>query len=191
MAAVKETIEQVKTIDVDQYKYGFETQIESVRAPKGLDESTVRYISAKKNEPAWLLEWRLEAFHALEGDDGTGVGQGPLSEDRLPGSLLLLGAEIDGRAEEPEGCRSGTAQDVREARHSAQRTGNPRGRHLVQGCGRCRLRQRLGGHDLQGGIEEGRRHLLLDLGGRARASRTGEEVFRHASCRSPTTSMRR
>ncbi|MGL4397598.1 MAG: Fe-S cluster assembly protein SufB, partial [Hyphomicrobium sp.] len=62
MAAVKETIDQVKTIDVDQYKYGFETDIESVRAPKGLDESTVRYISAKKNEPSWLLEWRLEAF---------------------------------------------------------------------------------------------------------------------------------
>ncbi|MEQ1716262.1 MAG: Fe-S cluster assembly protein SufB [Hyphomicrobium sp.] len=62
MAAVKETIEQVKTIDVDQYKYGFETDIESVKAPKGLDESTVRYISARKNEPEWLLNWRLEAF---------------------------------------------------------------------------------------------------------------------------------
>ena len=62
MAAVKETIDRVKTIDVDQYKYGFETKIESVKAPKGLDESTVRYISAQKNEPAWMLEWRLEAF---------------------------------------------------------------------------------------------------------------------------------
>ncbi|MFN0217790.1 MAG: Fe-S cluster assembly protein SufB [Hyphomicrobium sp.] len=62
MAAVKETIDRVKTIDVDQYKYGFETQIESVKAPKGLDESTVRYISAQKNEPEWLLTWRLEAF---------------------------------------------------------------------------------------------------------------------------------
>ena len=62
MAAVKETIDQVRQIDVDQYKYGFETKIESVKAPKGLDESTVRYISAQKNEPAWLLQWRLEAF---------------------------------------------------------------------------------------------------------------------------------
>ncbi len=62
MAAVKETIDQVKTIDVDLYKYGFETKIESVKAPKGLDELTVRYISARKDEPAWLLEWRLEAF---------------------------------------------------------------------------------------------------------------------------------
>ncbi len=62
MGAVKETIDQVRQIDVDQYKYGFETKIDSVKAPKGLDESTVRYISAQKNEPAWLLQWRLEAF---------------------------------------------------------------------------------------------------------------------------------
>ncbi len=62
MAAVKETIDQVRQIDVDQYKYGFETKIESVKAPKGLDESTVRYISAQKNEPEWMLQWRLDAF---------------------------------------------------------------------------------------------------------------------------------
>ncbi len=62
MAAVQETIDQVRKIDVDQYKYGFETSIESIKAPKGLDETTVRYISAKKGEPEWLLNWRLEAF---------------------------------------------------------------------------------------------------------------------------------
>lgn len=62
MAAVRETIEKVKSLDVDKYKYGFETEIESVKAPKGLDESTVRYISEKKGEPAWMLTWRLEAF---------------------------------------------------------------------------------------------------------------------------------
>jgi Fe-S cluster assembly protein SufB len=62
MPAVPETVERVRSIDVDQYKYGFETNIESDKAPKGLDESTVRFISEKKNEPAWLLEWRLEAF---------------------------------------------------------------------------------------------------------------------------------
>src|SRR5262249_26870474 len=41
---------------------GFTTPIESEKAPKGLSEDTVRFISAKKNEPAWLLEWRLDAF---------------------------------------------------------------------------------------------------------------------------------
>src|SRR5207247_2995092 len=54
--------EQVRRIDVDQYKYGFETLIESEKAPKGLSEDTVRFISARKNEPDWMLAWRLEAF---------------------------------------------------------------------------------------------------------------------------------
>jgi Fe-S cluster assembly protein SufB len=62
MAAVQQTIDQVQRIDVDQYKYGFETNIESVRAPKGLNGDTVRFISDKKGEPAWMLEWRLDAF---------------------------------------------------------------------------------------------------------------------------------
>ena len=62
MAAVRETVEAVKTLDVDQYKYGFSTDIESVQAPKGLSEDIVRFISAKKNDPAWMLEWRLEAY---------------------------------------------------------------------------------------------------------------------------------
>ncbi|MDX6805408.1 Fe-S cluster assembly protein SufB [Terrihabitans rhizophilus] len=62
MPAVQETIDQVRLIDVDQYKYGFVTDIESERAPQGLSEDTVRYISAKKSEPEWLLEWRLDAY---------------------------------------------------------------------------------------------------------------------------------
>jgi Fe-S cluster assembly protein SufB len=62
MPAVQETVEQVRLIDVDQYKYGFVTDIESEKAPIGLSEDTVRYISAKKNEPEWMLTWRLEAF---------------------------------------------------------------------------------------------------------------------------------
>src|SRR4030081_3372781 len=62
MPAVQETVDRVRLIDVDQYKYGFETLIESDKAPKGLSEDTVRFISAKKKEPAWMLEWRLEAY---------------------------------------------------------------------------------------------------------------------------------
>ncbi|MGA7001403.1 MAG: Fe-S cluster assembly protein SufB [Pseudolabrys sp.] len=62
MPAVQETVEQVRRIDVDQYKYGFVTEIESEKAPKGLSEDTVRFISAKKNEPDWMLAWRLEAY---------------------------------------------------------------------------------------------------------------------------------
>lgn len=44
------------------YKYGFETKIEAESAPKGLNEDIVRFISAKKNEPQWLLDWRLKAY---------------------------------------------------------------------------------------------------------------------------------
>ncbi|TCD12409.1 Fe-S cluster assembly protein SufB [Oricola cellulosilytica] len=62
MPAVQETIDQVRKIDVDQYKYGFETVIESDKAPKGLSEDIIRFISAKKNEPDWMLEWRLDAY---------------------------------------------------------------------------------------------------------------------------------
>src|SRR5580704_10901812 len=62
MPAVQETVDQVRRIDVDQYKYGFETLIESDKAPKGLSEDTVRFISAKKSEPDWMLAWRLDAY---------------------------------------------------------------------------------------------------------------------------------
>jgi len=62
MPAVEETIARVSAIDVDKYKYGFETPIESELAPKGLSEDTIRFISARKGEPDWLLEWRLDAY---------------------------------------------------------------------------------------------------------------------------------
>jgi Fe-S cluster assembly protein SufB len=57
-----DTVEKVLALDVDKYKYGFETLIESDKAPKGLNEDIVRFISAKKNEPEWMLEWRLDAY---------------------------------------------------------------------------------------------------------------------------------
>ncbi|EJF77380.1 FeS assembly protein SufB [Bartonella sp. DB5-6] len=63
MPAVQETIRKVREIDVDQYKYGFETNIETDKAPKGLDENIIKFISAKKHEPEWMLTWRLQAFH--------------------------------------------------------------------------------------------------------------------------------
>jgi Fe-S cluster assembly protein SufB len=62
MPAVHETVEQVRRINVDQYKYGFVTDIESDKAPKGLGPETIRFISTKKDEPDWMLEWRLDAF---------------------------------------------------------------------------------------------------------------------------------
>lgn len=62
MPAVTETREAVEKLGQSTYKWGFETDIQMDLAPKGLNEDIVRLISARKNEPEWLLEWRLTAF---------------------------------------------------------------------------------------------------------------------------------
>src|SRR5258706_3622455 len=60
MAAVRQTVEHVESLE--KYKHGFVTDIEQDFAPKGLNADIVRFISAKKNEPEWMLAWRLDAF---------------------------------------------------------------------------------------------------------------------------------
>ncbi len=62
MAVTFETAEQVRETTEQKYKYGFVTEIEEDRAPKGLSEEIIHFISAKKHEPEWLLEWRLKAY---------------------------------------------------------------------------------------------------------------------------------
>ena len=62
MPAVAETLDAVERLSDGGYKYGFETEIEMDFAPKGLSEDTIRLISSKKEEPDWLLEWRLKAY---------------------------------------------------------------------------------------------------------------------------------
>ena len=49
-----------------EYKYGFTTDIENIRAPKGLTEETIKFISKIKKEPKWMLDWRLKAFNRLK-----------------------------------------------------------------------------------------------------------------------------
>ena len=56
-----------KVIDTSkEYKYGFTTDIESFKAPKGLNEETIKFISKEKKEPKWLLDWRLKAYKRLK-----------------------------------------------------------------------------------------------------------------------------
>lgn len=62
MSQVDEKLEDLQDNAGDKYKFGFVTDIETEKAPKGLNHDTIRFISAKKNEPEWMLEWRLEAF---------------------------------------------------------------------------------------------------------------------------------
>ncbi|GAA5264421.1 Fe-S cluster assembly protein SufB [Acidiphilium sp. MT5] len=64
MAAITETRETIDRLAESGYQYGFETAIDMDFAPKGLNEDIVRLISAKKQEPEWLLEWRLKAYRA-------------------------------------------------------------------------------------------------------------------------------
>ena len=57
----------IKIIDTNkEYKYGFTTDIESFKAPKGLNEDTIKFISKEKKEPKWLLDWRLKAYKRLK-----------------------------------------------------------------------------------------------------------------------------
>jgi Fe-S cluster assembly protein SufB len=62
----QEQDEILQEVTGNEYKYGFVTNIESDMAPKGLNEGIIRFISAKKNEPEWLLDWRLKAFRHWE-----------------------------------------------------------------------------------------------------------------------------
>jgi len=61
MSAASDTKDQVSAL-AEKYKYGFITDIEMERAPKGLNEDIVRFISARKNEPDWMLDWRMGAY---------------------------------------------------------------------------------------------------------------------------------
>ncbi|MEC7594096.1 MAG: Fe-S cluster assembly protein SufB, partial [Pseudomonadota bacterium] len=58
----RETVDQVANFGGENYKYGFTTDIDADKAPNGLNADIIRFISAKKDEPEWLLEWRLDAF---------------------------------------------------------------------------------------------------------------------------------
>ena len=169
MAATAQTIEQVRSMAEQKYKYGFVTDIESDTAPKGLNEDIVRFISAKKNEPEWMLEWRLKAYrHWLTHGEKSRTGRklryppidyqdsyyysapkakdGPKSLDEVDPELLA---------------------DLREARHPAARSRRcwPASRSMpCSTASRSRPPSRRSwkrGH-----------HLLLDLRGRAQASRS-------------------
>ena len=80
MSASLDTQQTIRSLSQEGYKYGFVTDIEAETAPPGLDEDTVRFISAKKEEPEWLLEWRLAGVPRLARDDRS--RNGPRSNSR-------------------------------------------------------------------------------------------------------------
>ena len=98
MSAPLDTQETIRSLAQEGYKYGFVTEIEADTAPPGLNEDTVRFISAKKGEPEWLLDWRLAAFRAWREMARAELGKAQRRADRLPGIDLLFGAETAIRA---------------------------------------------------------------------------------------------
>jgi hypothetical protein len=84
MSTSTQTIEQLAS---REYKYGFVTEVEQDSAPRGLSEDVVRLISAKKQEPAWLLDWRLKAYRSWltmkERRGATSIRASRLSEHHL------------------------------------------------------------------------------------------------------------
>ena len=84
MAVTSETLETVRSVTGGEYKYGFVTDIESDFAPRGLNEDIVRFISAKKEEPDWLFQWRLKAYRSW-----------PKLADEEPKSSKVLYPPID------------------------------------------------------------------------------------------------
>ena len=141
MPAVQETIERVRRIDVDQYKYGFVTDIESDKAPKGLSEDTVRFISAKKNEPEWMLEWRLDAYRrwlTMREPTWARVNYPKIDyQDYYYYSAPKKKALASLDEVDPEILR-----DLREARHSAARAGDAGRRGAPTRTARRRARAR-------------------------------------------------
>ena len=170
MPAVQETVDRVRRIDVDQYKYGFVTDIESDKAPKGLSEDIVRFISAKKNEPDWMLEWRLEAYRRwLTMDEPTWarVDYPPIDYQDI--YYYSAPKSKAGRSRSTRSIRSCCAPTRSSAfrcasarccwRPKPARGGRDgaRGERAMPRRGRRGVRFRLGRHHLQGRAGEGRR----------------------------------
>ncbi len=156
------TVDTIRDLAEQDYKWGFVTEIDEDRVPKGLNEDIVRLISARKGEPAFMLEWRLNALRhwfQMEREQGepkwANLKIAPIdyqdiayySAPKQKPSLESLD-QVD-----PE-----MLQHLRQARHSARRAEASLGRGRRRG-----LRLGFRGHDLQGQAGRDGRHLLLVL----------------------------
>ena len=162
----------VETLVNKEYKYGFVTDIESDVAPKGLTEDTIRFISARKHEPEWLLEWRLKAYRGwtkmTEPHDWPNIRYTPVDYQ----SISYYSAP---KTQKPLGSLDEVDPKLLE---TYEKLGIPLSEQkLLAGCrGRRDLRQRLRRHHVQGQARRAGDHLLLLRRGGAGASRAGQEV---------------
>ena len=180
MSTATDTIEQLAN---QEYKYGFVTLIEADTFPPGLNEDVVRAISLKKNEPEWMLEWRLKALrHWLTMTEPTWPNvHYPPPNSRTSSTTRRRRTE---EADQPRRGRSGDCS--RPSRSSASRSTS---RSCLTGVAvdavfdsvsvatTFKKQARRAGH-----------HLLLVLRSGAGASRAGARSTSARSCRTPTTS---
>ena len=204
MPAVQETVEQVRRIDVDQYKYGFVTDIESEKAPRAFRKTPSASFRPRRTSRSGC--WRggstpIKRWLTMREPTWARVDY---PQDRLSGHLLLFRAEEEGRRRS-RSTRS-TPRFSRPTRSSAFRCASRRScsacsgrrartararRRLRPRRGRCGVRFGFGRDHLQGRAGQGRRDLHADLGGDARASRPGEEISRHGGADLATISSPR
>ena len=92
MDAREKEIEKLK-----DYKYGFSTDIESIKAPKGLNEEVIKFISNIKKEPKWMLDFRLKAFERFKQLKEPSLAKTKISKNRLSRFILLLSTQKYGR----------------------------------------------------------------------------------------------
>ena len=102
----EKTVEAARALESKNYSAGFSTDIEQEMAPKGLNEDIVRFISAKKEEPEWMLEWRLKAFERwlqMEEPDWAKVKYPPIDyQDAYYYAAPKMGAKYESIDDVPE-----------------------------------------------------------------------------------------
>ncbi len=180
MPALQETVDQVRLIDVDQYKYGFFTDIESDKAPKGLSEDTVRFISAKKSEAEWMLEWRLAAYRRwLTMTEPTWAR---VSYPKIDYQDLYYYSAPKQKGDGPKSLDEIDPEILK----TYEKLGIPlREQEMLAGVERLKIAvdavfdSGVGRNDVQGRADEGRRDLHADLGSVARIPGPGEAISRH------------
>ena len=116
-------LDTIRDLAQQEYKWGFITDIEEERIPKGLSEDVIRLISSKKQEPEFMLDWRLKAYRhwaALEKAEAEPKWANVhYPRDRLPEHRLLLGAQAEGEAGKSGPAGSGNSAHLRKAGNSA------------------------------------------------------------------------
>ncbi len=183
MTTATQTIEEFAN---REYQHGFETLIEADTVPPGLNEDVIRVISAKKQEPAFLLEWRLKAYRhwlTMTEPKWPNVRYPPINYQDI---IYYSAPKQQKGAEEPRRSRPRAAPHVRKARHLPGRTET-----AVRRRRRCGFRQRFRGDHLQGEARRDGHHLLLVLRSGAAPSRAGTQVPRLRRARTTTTSSPR